>query len=178
MLDKSYKKNDFEQLYNDLYNQEDLILKNLRNLSSIINTRYGLNKRCAEKKIETSQINLKKMNIIEKYYQIEKFINQTQFDIYIEINENNTEGPKVEIKQVDETTKKYQNKLQYIEGIIGGINMKSKNSSIPKIKNIKEFILQFRKNDEGKKNIKYYTCEDIKNGDQKNKIYETFNYLK
>ena len=177
MLDKSYKKNDFEQLYNDLYNQEDLILKNLRNLSSIINTRYGLYKRCAEKKIENSQTNLKKMNVIEKYFQIEQFINKTQFEIYFEIKENNTDGPKVEIKELDPLSIKYQNKLQYIEGIIGGINMKSKNSSIPKIKNIKEFILQFRKNDEGKKNIKYYTCEDIKNGDQKNKIYETFNQL-
>ncbi len=153
MLDKKYKKNDFEQLYNDLYNQENLILTNLRRLSSIINTRYGLNKRCAEKKIETSQINLKKMNIIEKYYQIEKFINQTQFDIYIEINENNTEGPKVEIKQVDETTKKYQNKLQYIEGIMGGIGTKSKNPDIPTIKTIREFIYQFRKTESKKKKI-------------------------
>ncbi len=178
MLDKSYKKNDFEQLYNDLYNQENLILTNLKGLSSIINTRYGLYKRCAEKKIETSEINLKKMNIIEKFFQIEQFINKTKFEIYFEINENNTDGPKVEIKEVDATTKKYQNKLQYIEGIMGGIGMKSKNSSIPKIKNIREFIYQFsKKTDEEKKNLKYYICEDIKNGNQKNKIYETFSQL-
>ena len=95
------------------------------------------------------------MIIIEKYYQIEKFINQTQFDIYVKINENNTEGPKVEIKQLDEYTKKFQNKLEYIEGIMGGISStKSKTQDLPTIKNIREFIYQFRKS-ESKKKKKY-----------------------
>ncbi len=172
MLDENHRKNDYEQLYIDLYNQEDLILKNLKDLSSIINTRYGLNKRCAEKKIEQALINSSKMRVVEKFFKVENFINKVEFECYyIENNEKNI----IEIKSLDSESKKVTNKLQYLEGFVNGIGFKQK-SSVPKIKNIKQFIHKFTKsNNSNKNNIKEYAIEDIKNGNQEHKISETFN---
>ena len=51
-LKESYQENDFELLYNEIYDDELNILNELKGFSSIIITRDGMNLRCAEKILE------------------------------------------------------------------------------------------------------------------------------
>ena len=191
MLEKNLKENDYENLYQNLYSNEDSILKKLKNFSSELNTRNGLNKRCAEKIIEKTKIDLSRMKVIEKFMKIESFINKTKIEVLIEVQDQK-QIQKSKTHYFDKNKNQKNEKLDsptilihlesneikqflYLNKIVQGD--KKKNEYL--IRNIKEFIKQF--NDRPwKRNEKKYAfpkdkvLEDIKSGNQKNKIAETF----
>ena len=190
MLDKNLRKNDYEKFYKNLYEKEAIILKDLKNFSSELNTRNGLNKRCAEKIIEKAKIDLNRMKVIEKFLKIEYFIEKTKIEVFIEFK---NDSKKVRIPLLD---KLKQNKnedingpaiiirndvfeleqLSYLNKIMEVQKFSKKNENY--MKSIKDFIKIFRENP-WKKNINNYPlpCKivlyDIENGVQNSKISET-----
>ena len=76
MIDNEFQNNDFEKLYNLLYQEENNTLIKLREFISIFNTRFGLNQRCSEKVIEKAKKDVNKIKLIERFMKMEKFINQ------------------------------------------------------------------------------------------------------
>ena len=191
MLEKDLKENDYEKLYQNLYSNEDFILKNLKNFSSELNTRNGLNKRCAEKIIEKTKIDLSRMKVIEKFMKIESFINKTKIEVLIEVQEQKPilksktshfdkiknqknekfDGPTILIQSESEALKQFL----YLNKIVQGD--KKRNEYF--IRNIKEFIKLFndkpwQRNEKKYAYPKNKVLEDITNGNQKNKIAETF----
>ncbi len=190
MLDKNLRKNDYEKFYKNLYEKEAIILKDLKNFSSELNTRNGLNKRCAEKIIEKAKIDLNRMKVIEKFLKIEYFIEKTKIEAFIEfkndskkvgisilnkLKQNKNEdinGPAIIIRNdVFELEQ-----LSYLNKIMDLQKFSKKNENY--MKSIKDFIKIFRENP-WKKNINNYPlpCKivlyDIENGVQNSKISET-----
>ena len=149
MLEKNLKENDYENLYQNLYSNEDSILKKLKNFSSELNTRNGLNKRCAEKIIEKTKIDLSRMKVIEKFMKIESFINKTRIEVLIEVQDQKqiqkSKSKNQKNEKLDSPTILIQlesNEIKqflYLNKIVQGD--KRKNEYL--IRNIKEFIKQF-----------------------------------
>ena len=187
MLDKNLRKNDYEKFYKDLYEKEVIVLKDLKNFSSELNTRNGLNKRCAEKIIEKAKIDLNRMKVIEKFLKIEYFIEKTKIEAFIEFK---NDSKKVRFSLLD---KLKQNKNEDINGPAIIIRndvleieqlsyfnkiMEGKSKKELYMKRIKDFIKIFSENP-WKKNINNYPLPrnivlyDIENGVQNSKISET-----
>ncbi len=86
-LDNKYLENDFEKLYEELYNEETNTLNELKSYSSISITRYGMNLRCAENIIEKTNRNFKRIKKAKKLQKIETFIEKDKTEICIKIKE-------------------------------------------------------------------------------------------
>ena len=82
-LDDEYQNDDFSKLYSEISNEEINILNELKKLSSIVITRYGMNLRCAEKILERSTYELRRIDEAKKYNQLEKFINSKKIEVCI-----------------------------------------------------------------------------------------------
>ena len=82
-LGNEYQKNDFSKLYEEIYTEETNILNELKALSSIVITRDGMNLRCAEKIMEKSEYELRRIEEAKKYVQVEKFINTRRVEVCI-----------------------------------------------------------------------------------------------
>ena len=83
MLPEEYKNNDYLKLYTELLEDEMKNLNLLKDRSSIVMTRNGMNIRCAEKIIEKAKKDLFKIQQIKRFMKIEKFINQTEVEVCI-----------------------------------------------------------------------------------------------
>ena len=86
-LDNAYQENDFEQLYDEIYNEELNILNELKLFSSIIITRDGMNLRCAEKILEKIKYALKHIQEAKKFLKIEKFVDTEIIEVCITTKE-------------------------------------------------------------------------------------------
>jgi hypothetical protein len=190
MLEQNLKENDYEKLYQNLYSKEDSILKNLKNYSSELNTRNGLNKRCAEKIIEKSKIDLSRMKVIEKFMNIESFIKKSKFELIIQVDDCKIAKSKSQIfdkiknqknEKINLPTIIIHNELKqfsYLNRMVQGDTKKNEYA----IRNIKDFIKQFSDNPWINNEKKYklpkdIVLEDIIKGNQNNKIAETFQEL-
>ena len=87
LLNITYQNNDFEQLYDEIYNEELNILNELKLFSSIIITRDGMNLRCAEKIIEKIKYALKHIREAKKFLKIEKFVDKEEIEVCITTKE-------------------------------------------------------------------------------------------
>ena len=88
-LDIEYQKEDFSKLYSEISTEEMNILNELKKLSNIVITRDGMNLRCAEKIIDRSMYELKRIEEFRKFNQLEKFINKKKIEVCITQQEEN-----------------------------------------------------------------------------------------
>jgi hypothetical protein len=86
-LNKSYIENDYELLYDEIYNEELNILNELKLFSSILITRDVMNLRCAEKFLEKIKYDLKHIKEAIKFIKIEKFVNTEEIEVCIKTRE-------------------------------------------------------------------------------------------
>ena len=176
-LDKTYKENDFEKLYNEIYNDECNLLNELKSFSSTIIARDGMNLRCAEKLLDKAKYDLEDIVEAKKFLKIEKFIDTEKIEVCIQINKNIEDKnlpekdipPKINIINIEECN--LQEAGHHME------NGKKKASSHAIY--IKDFINFFSEDpwdgDTYNKNEKpkEFVIQDILNGNRKNKIYKT-----
>ena len=88
-LDIEYQKEDFSKLYSEISTEESNILNELKKLSNIVITRDGMNLRCAEKILERSTYELKRIEEAKKFNQLEIFINTKNIEVcLIQAEEN------------------------------------------------------------------------------------------
>ena len=192
-LNTSYQQNDFEKLYDEIYNEESNILNELKLFSSIIITRDGMNLRCAEKILEKIKYDLKQIKKAKKFLKIEKFVSSEEIEVCIKtrdmfknINMKNidfinnqpaiiiTEGTNCEHKNVEDLNNNINTNTNLIEP-------KIQQKKIPfHAYYIKDFINKFSDNPWGSdKNNKEFRAlsqlikEDISSGTRKNQIYVT-----
>ena len=83
MLSDEYKANDYQKLFSELLNEEKNNLELLKNASSIVMTRNGMNIRCAEKIIEKARRDAQRIKQIERFMKLEKFINKRTIEVCI-----------------------------------------------------------------------------------------------
>ena len=192
-LNTAYQQNDFEKLYDEIYNEESNILNELKLFSSIIITRDGMNLRCAEKILEKIKYDLKQIKKAKKFLKIEKFVSSEEIEVCIKtrdmfknINMKNidfinnqpaiiiTEGTKCEHKNDENLINNNNTNTNLIEP-------KIQQKKIPfHAYYIKDFINKFSDNPWGsdKSNNEFRTLsqlvkEDISSGTRKNQIYVT-----
>ena len=204
-LNESYQKNDYELLYEEIYNEELNILNELKLFSSIVITRDGMNLRCAEKILEKIKFDLKHIQEAIKFLKIEKFVNSEEIEVCIKTREMEERDKKVKKKDeknnninpaiiiTDGTKCEHKIKNESLINLVQNIpNMalepkedKSKNKNIPEhAYYIKDFINKFynntvTKNKGGKfKTLSLLVKEDIFKGNRSNQIYISFdNYI-
>ncbi len=168
MLDNEFQNNDFEKLYDGLFTEENNTLNELRKYSSIVNTRFGLNQRCSEKKIEKSKKDVCKIKLIERFMKMEKFIKQ-EIHCYIIYENQNDKILKLNYNEDEDS-------IPPIFKIQKEINNKSLDNYIH-LTHIEKFIKIFNRVNLWKNKNYPDLCkkakEDIENGVQKNKIYQT-----
>ena len=180
-LDEIYQKDDFEKLYEEIFNEEKNILNELKSFSSTIITRDGMNLRCAEKLLDKAKYDLLDIEEAKKFVKIEKFIDTEKIEVCIRIKDD---------KDIEkEKNMRDKDKLPSIIVIDANeCNIHQKNAADENdIKNkpsshatyIKDFISKFSENpwNSDKHNRsqkpKSFVIEDIIKGDRKNAIYKT-----
>ena len=82
----SYEKNDYNQLYTEMYNEESKVLEELKTFSSDLITRNGMNLRCAEKILEHMKYSLYQIELAKKIVKIEKFVNTEKIEVCVQTN--------------------------------------------------------------------------------------------
>ena len=199
-LDISYRLNDFEKLYNEIFNEESNTLDELKNFSSIITTRDGQNLRCAEKIVEMAKNDLKKILQAKKFVKIEKFVDTKEIKVCFKTSKENSKdkiqllnffGGKKDKEKEKET--KNEDMPYYIiqeqslcpflkKGFLETLERKNKKKkNYPCNANfIKDFINKFSDKPwgdvkmDGYQYPKYIVKDDINKGIPKNQMYKTF----
>ena len=186
-LNKKYIENDYELLFQEFLNEEEKILNDLKNFSSLSLMNIGLNLRCAEKLIEKANSEMIKMIIVERFMKAEKFVQKNEIKICFDINKSN-------IKNVDNNNIDDENGIETIKICLQKNCRHNNNNFSPNINNnnnikneyhcrtIKDFYLKFindwKNNIEKFPNFNSLIKHDISTGIQSNKIYKTFeNYM-
>ena len=203
-LDKSYLENDLEKLYEELYNEETNILNELKSYSSILITRDGMNLRCAEKILEKTKSDQRRIIKAKKLQQIENFIEKDQTKICIKIKEKDegkNEKDKLGLKgffgkkegknepfayiSIVEQEKCPHKNIAFMASIEGEKTVKNVsthaaniNDFISKFSNFKQEFLNDGKKNDLKILFKFIT-EDIKCGEATHEVYKAFSeYMK
>jgi len=109
-LEDKYKRDDYSNLYDEIYNEELGKLNELKSLSSVIITRDGMNIRCAEKILQKAKYDLYHINQAKEFVKIEKFVKEEEIEVCIQtpeiINNKEKENKK---KKLNKSTKKEDN---------------------------------------------------------------------
>jgi hypothetical protein len=176
-LEKSYLENDLEKLYEELKDEEMNTLNELKSFSSIIITRDGMNLRCAEKILEKTKYEKKKIEQVKKFQKIENFIEKDKTRVCIKIKDGKekekSSGLKIFFGKKDKDNKNEQF-ISVIDADKCSHTDADKNKKIPThANNINEFINKFC-------NIKYpeletlskYIKDDILSGNPTHQIYK------
>ena len=90
-INQKYQENDFDQLYNEMFEEESKILEELKSFSRILITRDGMNLGCGEKILEQVNIGLCHIQQAKKIVKIEKFINSEKIEVCIQTIKENEE---------------------------------------------------------------------------------------
>ena len=196
-LDKSYLENDLEKLYEELYNEETNILNELKSYSSILITRDGMNLRCAEKILEKTKNDQRRIIKAKKLQKIENFIEKDVTEVCIKINEKNdkVENDKTGLKGFFGKKEGKNEPFSYVN-IVDSKNCQHKGIAFmgsvegqKKLKNVKshaksvnDFISYFKKINFEKAAIKselrllnQFITQDIETGEATHEIYKAFN---
>ena len=198
-LDKSYLDNDLEKLYEELYNEETNILNELKSYSSILITRDGMNLRCAEKILEKTRNDQRRIIKAKKLQRIENFIEKDVTEVCIKINEKNDkiENDKTGLKGLFGKKEGKNETFSYVN-IVDLKNCPHKNIAFmnsvegqKKVKNVKahadsvnSFISKFYINKKDFENVakkselrllNQFITEDIQNGEATHEVYKAFN---
>ena len=173
-LDESYRKYDFQKLYEEIFKEEKEILNELKSFSSTIITRYGMNLRCAEKLLDKAKFDLHDIEEAKKFVKIEKFIETEKIEVCIRIKGDKDKEKKPAIMVIDEQSCNIHQKNPANEN-------DNKNKIPAHAIYIKDFISKFSDNPWGSdksnklRDPKEFVIEDIKNGGNK---YETNKTMK
>jgi len=187
-LSKSYIENDYELLYDEIYNEELNILNELKLFSSIVITRDGMNLRCAEKILEKIKFDLKHIKEAIKFLKIEKFVDTEEIEVCIKTREmeeyyDKNKKDKKNSKKKEEKNNNVNPSIIIIDGTkcehkiinestinIGQLNQtvnlesnKDENKKIPQHSySIKDFISKFSNNAITKdKTMKFQTLAQL-----------------
>ena len=201
-LDRAYLDNDLEKLYEELYNEETNMLNELKSYSSIIITRDGMNLRCAEKILEKTRNDQRRIIKAKKLQKVENFIDKDQTTICIKIKEedkNKGDKEKGGIKGLFGKKEGKSEPFAYISivdvekcphkniAFMASIEGEKKVKINTHARSINDFINKFRytKKDEPNKNEKEkkddlkilnrFIREDIETGDAKYQVFKAFN---
>ena len=90
-INQKYQNNDFEELYKEMFEEENKILEELKSFSRILITRDGMNLGCGEKILEQMNIGLSHIEQAKKIVKIEKFINSEIIEVCIQTIKENEE---------------------------------------------------------------------------------------
>ena len=90
-INQKYQDNDFELLYNEMFEEESKILEELKSFSRILITRDGMNLGCGEKILEQVNIGLYHCEQLKKIVKIEKFVNSEKIEVCIQTIKENEE---------------------------------------------------------------------------------------
>ena len=198
-LDKSYLENDLEKLYEELYNEETNILNELKSYSSILITRDGMNLRCAEKILEKTKNDQRRIIKAKKLQKIENFIEKDDTEVCIKINEKNdkVENDKTGLKGFFGKKEGKPEAFSYVN-IVDVKNCPHKNIAFmnavegqKKVKNVKAhansvnaFISKFYITKKDLENVakkselkllNQFITEDIETGEATHEVYKAFN---
>ena len=91
-LDEKYKSNDFLEIYNEIFKEENEILSKLKSFISIMFTKNRQNLGNAEDTLETSKKELIHIKKIKDYVKVEKFINEEEIEVCLQTNELKNEN--------------------------------------------------------------------------------------
>ena len=83
-INESYQKNDYEKLYEEMFQEESNILEELKKFSRILITRNGMNLGCGEKILEQMNIGINHIKQAKKIVKIEKFVNTEIIEVCIQ----------------------------------------------------------------------------------------------
>jgi len=176
-LDKIYIDDDFEKLYQEIFNEEKEILRELKSFSSTIITRNGMNLRCAEKLLDKAKYDLFDIKDAKKFVKIEKFIDTEKIEVCISIKEekdrNISEKEKLPIIMVVDSSECHT----HLKNIPDENNKKYIPSSHAVY--IKDFINKFSDDPWGSdksnkdKHPKTFAIQEIEKGDKKYGIFKT-----
>ena len=180
-LAEIYQENDFEKLYEEIFDEEKNILNELKSFSSTIITRDGMNLRCAEKLLDKAKYDLLDIEEAKKFVKIEKFIDTEKIEVCIRIKDEKDNEKEKNIPDKDKlpaiiVTDALECNIHQ-KNAADENDRKSKPSSHAVY--IKDFINKFSDNpwnsDKNNKNQKpkYYVKQDIIKGDRKYAIYKT-----
>ena len=170
-LGSEYQNDDFSKLYEEIYKEETNILNDLKSLSSTLITRDGMNLRCAEKIMERSEYELRRIEEAKKYVLVEKFVKTKKVEVCIMFNPDF--NPK-------ETSAENNNIPVFIKDIKSCPHNNQSENNPYHITYVLDFIKKFSDSKEIPNDIRLrkYLCEDAKKGDRENKAYEIIgNYM-
>ena len=185
-LDEIYKDNDYNKIYEEIYDEELKILNELKSFSTIIITRDGMNIRCAEKILQKAKYDFYKIMEAKEFVKIDKFVEEENIEVCFQTNEMN-EQLNNKLKKEKKTKNNKLNLPLFITEDLNCIhkyNNKHDSESIEKNEpiqyhsySIKDFINKFSDNPWGEEKINKYIKpkklveEDIKNNSRDNQIY-------
>jgi len=121
-LDLDYKKNEFELFYSELLNEVLAYIEKLKNINNILNSKLGMNLRCAEKINEYVYKDYLKLKSIENFIRIDKFMESTNVEVCIrkttkEEKIKNSEFPALQVAKMENC---YHQKLYSVNRLLEG----------------------------------------------------------
>ena len=179
-LAEIYQQNDFEKLYEEIFEDEKSILNELKSFSSTIITRDGMNLRCAEKLLDKAKYDLVDIEEANKFVKIEKFIDTEKIEVCIRIKDEKDNEKEKNVPEKDKLPAIIvtdANECNHQKNPADENDKKNKPSSHAVY--IKDFINKFSENpwNSDKNNRsqkpKYFVMQDIIKGDRKYGIYKT-----
>ena len=183
-LAEEYRRDDFEKLYQEIFDEEKSILEELKLFSSTIITRNGMNLRCAENLLDKAKYDLADIEEAKKFVKIEKFIDTEKIEVCFRIKEDNEKDREREKDKSNEKEKSPT--IMIVDANECNIHLKNspeennkKNMPSSHALYIKDFINKFSDHPWGSdksnkaKNPKILARHDIMFADKKNGIYKT-----
>ena len=206
LLEQKYINNDYELLYNELYQEELNNLNELKPVSSLVIARDGMNIRCAEDLLQKETYENLLIDFNKDYIDVDKFIEEEKIkvcfqfkDIGINLNNDNNTNSTPNEKTSGKRNRRINNVTPAIviiprEKCCHKKHCEIKNDKRDKnekdkfipvklhCKSIKDFISKFSEKPwhipEKIKIPKEYVEEDIINGQRNNAIYSAFSQYK
>ena len=166
-LDIKYRKNDYQLLFDELSEEENKKLIELKNITSKLITKNNINLKCAEELLNKVNFSLEDILEEKKIAKIEKFIDTEEIKVCILTTKN--EGQKIKIRNAKDCD--LNTNENHIE------TEKNKKIILCHANYIKDFISKFSYNNWEDINrpppIKLIK-EDIQKGNREYQIYQTF----
>ena len=189
-LDNYYLNNDLEKLYEEIYEEEDKYLNQLKSISPELNSREAKNLNCAENAIEKMVFFKKNLEKSKKLEKVKIFITKDQTELCINLFESGAISRSKTDKKVNFINPK--NKKEFlikIDPVGKCIHSFEENLYPLQGRKINKFNSHFKKVDEfiyklikpkgtAHETLLKYIKEDIKSGNASHKIYMLFKQYK
>ena len=169
-LDIKYRKNDFQLLYEELLEEENQKLIELKNITSKIITKNNINLNCAENLINKINFSLEDILEEKKCTKLEKFIDTEEIKVCILTSKGKNNELSITIQDIN----KCQINNEYHNGADKNI---TKEKVLCHAHYIKDFINKFSYDsweEKDRPSPSRIIWEEIRRGTRENKIYKTF----